>query len=250
MSEQAEQVEQATTPTMEEVIAAASKPSKPYAEYKAEAKEARPRGGVQERIDRVVKDRTEITKVAEDAISKVRAEAENAIKAATAPVAAKPAESAPTAAPAKTVEQLQAEAAEIIRRKQGWDGFYNKSQEYAKTHPDLFDSIREAGNRGIALPLDAQESIIALDNGPEVIYWLSRPENELAARRLGGLSGVRAAAEVGRISAQLELKPVPVSKAPAPGTRLSGSMTAANEGITGRTFMDYKREMKQRQRIR
>lgn len=107
-----------------------------------------------------------------------------------------------------------------------------------EAYPD-YEAVAEADDVRIAEP--GALAIMALDNGPDVTYWLG--QNKPDAERIAGLAPIQQAIEMGRISARLEaakaakaaasvsrqqapMKPVGNNQAAAPRSRTELNMEA------------------------
>lgn len=131
----------------------------------------------------------------------------------------KPAVQAAPAEPAVDPE-LMKQATAVL------DTFQSKAKQFQESHPDWTQTLVKAGERGLNLSNANQAVILQLDNGPEVAYWLAKPENEAKAREIMTLSPMKAGIELARLSVRLEVNPAQyVSGAPEPPVRLTSGAT-------------------------
>lgn len=108
-------------------------------------------------------------------------------------------------------------------RKEEFDNFLEKGRRFVAGHPDFNETLEAAHVRGLTMSEAARTAITRLAV-PEVAYWLAKPENDLAARKLMEMDDLQQVVEVGRIAERLKVSPADfVSNAPAPGVRLSGA---------------------------
>lgn len=114
-------------------------------------------------------------------------------------------------------------------RQAEFDSFSKAVTTFTAEHPDYVESINAAVKKGIVIYDPAAATIMKLE-APHIAYWLSRPENELAARRFSALDAHQQMMEVVRIDERLKtVNPKDfVSNAPPPGTRLTGSSFNGN----------------------
>lgn len=127
----------------------------------------------------------------------------------------KPAEVTPAAAPPATPQHLQV-------RKEEFDRFLEKGKTFIAGHPDFNEVLQAAHIRGLTI---SEEARIAITKKavPEVAYWLAKPENDLAARRMMEMDPFEQTIEIGRIAERLSANPSDfVSQAPPPGIKLAG----------------------------
>lgn len=149
----------------------------------------------------------------------------------------------------KVEKSLEAQKAELAKQaqeqeiRQAQDALakeWNDKLEPARErYPDFQEKGQGLLDTFAAIPQEYGEyltaTIMSLDNGPDVLYFLS--ENIEEAQRIVNLGGTRAAIALGRIDARFEVgdveeKPVPrpkVSKAPAPPPTNRGSSAALAE---------------------
>ena len=133
-------------------------------------------------------------------------------------------------------------------RKEEFDKFLEKGKAFVAGHPDFNTTLEAAHVRGLTLSEAARIAITRLAV-PEVVYWLARPENDLAARSLMGMDDLQQVVEVGRIAEKLAVSPTDfVSNAPAPGMRLTNSNTRSTVPISQLDTDDYIRMRKEQRR--
>lgn len=130
------------------------------------------------------------------------------------------------------VEQRQAPAAALTPvpeppktlevRKEEFDRFLERGKTFVAGHPDFNATLEAAHIRGLTMSEQARVAITRLA-APEVAYWLAKPENDMAARKLMEMDAGMQTVEIGKIAERLAVKPSDfVSNAPQPGTRLTG----------------------------
>jgi len=203
----------------------------------------RSRGGLQERIDTLVKDKSksaEAAQAAADAAKKAAADAEAARRAAQNGNGHQ-----------RPIQEIQAETERLREANEIIGRFHANANEYKRLHPTVIEDLHAAAARGLDMPPEAQATLLTLDNGPQVAHWLSKPENEETARRLQKLKGPRASAEIGMIAARLESRSAAfVSQAPTPGTRLTGASTSTDNFASGEKpeFSEYARRRREEKR--
>lgn len=98
--------------------------------------------------------------------------------------------------------------------------FRSQVEEFTADHPDFEDVFTEE----LPITIAMSHAIMSAENSAELAYWLGKNPDE--AKRISGLSDVRAIYELGRVSTALtadEEKPAPKVAKPAPikplGTR-------------------------------
>lgn len=147
----------------------------------------------------------------------------------------------------KTLEAQKAELAKQAQEqeiRQAQDALTKEWNDKLEPARERYPDFQEKGETLLetfaAIPQEYGEyltaTIMSLDNGPDVLYYLS--ENIAEANRIVNLGGTKAAIALGRIDAKFEAdadveeKPVPrpkVSKAPAPPPTNRGSSAALAE---------------------
>lgn len=258
-----------------EVIPAVE-PLKPLSEtvdmqdYRATRRAMRSKGGVQARFDRLTREKRELeAKVnalapVEAAAKAEAAKAEAAESPATTSEAAPPpisADRVPQASDYTDVNEYHAAIAEHaaakVARQQVIRRFRGNLEVFTAEHPEILymdwvDSLKKAAERGLDISPTGQDAIEQLDNGPELAYWLSRPENERSARYLMTMGPAQQAVEVRRMSAWLNRAPAVnpndfISKAPPPIPRLTSGNTQSTVVAENMPMQDY-RTMRRQQR--
>jgi hypothetical protein len=210
------------------------------------------RGGTQARIKQLIKEKSELeakTKEAEAKAIEAQQKADELAKKVPAE-APKPASAEPKPRPKMAeytdVEEYHAAmalwAAEQrpaptqavptptpaapapdTKRQEEFDRFLERGKAFVVSHPDFNDTLQAAHVRGLTMSEQARQAITKLA-APEVVYWLAKPENDLAARNLMRMDDFQQVIEIGKIAERLAVKPSDfVSNAPQPGTRLTGS---------------------------
>ena len=108
-------------------------------------------------------------------------------------------------------------------RQEEFDRFLERGKQFIVSHPDFNEVLQAAHVRGLTMSEQARMAITKLAV-PEVVYWLARPENDLAARTLMKMDDFQQSLEIGKIAERLTVRPSDfVSNAPAPGVRLNGT---------------------------
>lgn len=105
---------------------------------------------------------------------------------------------------AEEEEKQQVEAA----HKTIVDGYNEKVAEFKKDHEDFDDVV---GSTDIALPQGVISTIVEMENGPAVAYYISAHPEE--AKKIAGAPMLSAIAMIGKISAQLEKAAAPAAPA-------------------------------------
>jgi hypothetical protein len=135
------------------------------------------------------------------------------------------------------------------KRQEEFDRFLERGKAFVVSHPDFNDTLQAAHVRGLTMSEQAGQAITKLA-APEVVYWLAKPENDLAARNLMRMDDFQQVIEIGKIAERLAVKPSDfVSNAPQPGTRLTGSNARPQLALNEITDTDeYIRERKAQRR--
>jgi len=128
------------------------------------------------------------------------------------------------AASAITPPVTPAAPAPDTKRQEEFDRFLERGKAFVVSHPDFNDTLQAAHVRGLTMSEQARQAITKLA-APEVVYWLAKPENDLAARNLMRMDDFQQVIEIGKIAERLAVKPSDfVSNAPQPpGIRLAGN---------------------------
>lgn len=83
-------------------------------------------------------------------------------------------------------------------------GFAQRQEEFQKTCPDyeavLEDCDEDLHNAGL-------QYLVESDVGPQLAYWLAKPENQHHIKRINKLTPARMAGELGKLESQLESAP-------------------------------------------
>lgn len=116
--------------------------------------------------------------------------------------------------------------------------FEQRSQEYAKAHPD-FDQAVDTLSRSVQFHPAIVEAIGLSAHGPAVVHYLAQHLDE--ADRIARLPAHIAAVQLGRLEAQLAMpRSKPVTNAPNPTPTVSGG-SAARPGIKdGMSYEQYR----------
>ena len=249
-----------------------------------EKKQRKARGGEQARIDELVKEAADAKRTAEEATKKL-AELEAAKTTGAAAVPSPPI-AAPTNGETKVVipskqprikefdnvdvynaamalwaaaEQAKAavtppaapapENKSLAIAKDEFDKFLERGKSFMTSHPDFNDTLQAAHVRGLTMTEGARVAITRMAV-PEVIYWLAKPENDMAARALMKMDELQQIVEVGKIAQRLTPSATDfVSNAPQPGMRLTGSANADVPMSEIQDTDEYIRRRKQERRI-
>ena len=236
------------------------------------------RGGTQARIKQLIKEKSELeakTKEAEAKAAEAQQKAEELAKKVPAE-APKPISTEPKPRPKMAeytdveeyhaamalwaAEQRSAPAQAVptptpvapapdTKRQEEFDRFLERGKAFVVSHPDFNDTLQAAHVRGLTMSEQARQAITKLA-APEVVYWLAKPENDLAARNLMRMDDFQQVIEIGKIAERLAVKPSDfVSNAPQPGTRLTGSNARPELALNEITDTDeYIRQRRQQKR--
>ena len=90
--------------------------------------------------------------------------------------------------------------AEQIRIQQE---FIAKGREFIKRFPDFNESLNDAAARNLDFPAAAVDEVARMGR-PDVVYYLSRPENHPEAHALMGLADDRLRDKLHRLAARLD----------------------------------------------
>jgi len=152
-----------------------------------------------------------------------------------------PAQAVPTTTPAAPAPDT--------KRQEEFDRFLERGKAFVVSHPDFNDTLQAAHVRGLTMSEQARQAITKLA-APEVVYWLAKPENDLAARNLMRMDDFQQVIEIGKIAERLAVKPSDfVSNAPQPGTRLTGGTARPELALNEITDTDeYIRQRRQQRR--
>lgn len=225
---------------------AATPPADPAAETPGDVNSAPVKSRAQERIEELARERARLREEVEYYRSKALQPAEQTAAPQPAPTPADLLTGAPSLADCgydqdlwarKTQEhmaqQVQRIAAETVRRQASemteaqarqaaQQQFAERAEKFASTAPDFADVVLSPAAR--ITPIMA-EAIQGVPNGPEVAYHLVKSGKD---REISRLPQWQQAAEIGRISASLGVKPAPqVTKAPAPPQPVSTGASVA-----------------------
>lgn len=134
----------------------------------------------------------------------------------------------------QTRQQQEAQAARA--------NFAEKSAKIAELHADFHEVVTNP-----ALPVNQVmfDTILSLDDGPAVAYYLGTHPAEAA--KIAGLQPYAAAAALGRLEAKLaSAKPSTTTRAPAPVSTIAGnanpSVTKSLEDMTPDEFSRYRNQ--------
>lgn len=145
------------------------------------------------------------------------------------------------------------------KRKEVLGTYQERVEAFKASHED-WDAVVGAN---IEIPIGVQMAILEMDNGPEMAYFLgTHPQ---VCKDLMKMSEARAVAEIGRLSARLEVpaekeereeqkrgpdrQPV-VSKAPAPIRQLSGHATKSSVPLDQLDYSEFRKIRDQQEKSR
>jgi len=242
-----------------------------------EKKKRTKRGGAQTRIDELTREKAEADAKTAEALKAVEeAKKTPPVVEASKPVVEAPKVETPKAAPKMAeytdVDKYNADMAlwaasqvkpaevkieappaapkepEYLKvRQEEFDKFLERGKTFMVAHSDFNEVLQAAHIRGLTMSEQARAAITKLA-APEVVYWLAKPENDLAARSLMKMDDFQQALEVGKIAERLAVKPSDfVSSAPAPGIRLAGNAvtnTPLNEITDTDEYIRQRRQAK------
>jgi len=115
-------------------------------------------------------------------------------------------------------------------------------------HAD-YESVALSDDLPVSIPM--AHSIMTADNGPEVLYFLGQNVSE--AQRISKMDPVRAAMEIGRISAKLATPPPPPPRAapkPRPITPVGSNSSPAPQAPEEMTTEQYAAHMREQGRLK
>lgn len=140
-------------------------------------------------------------------------------------------------------EQARVQAAELrehlVRQEQEAQlaSFKAASKAFHESTPDYLDVLKTVDD--IQLPPAVQQMLLAVDNGPALMYELARNRSQLES--LAAMKPMAAALQIGALSANLkQTKVPPVSKAPAPIKPLGTSTPSAGKSPEDMTMAEYR----------
>lgn len=129
----------------------------------------------------------------------------------------------------KFQEQQANEVAQYLRQAQRQQqdeqltsAHVQRVADFARAVPDFADVT---DRDDVIIPDVAAEAIKNMPNSPQIVYAIGR--DETLAHRMHGMTPTQQAAFVGQLSAALMQRNPQVSKAPAPGTPVSGRSSPA-----------------------
>lgn len=132
-------------------------------------------------------------------------------------------------------------------REQKQSAFASREDKFLSEAEDYYDSLRDPSN---ALSMTMLEVAREMENGPAVLYYLSK--NQDVARNLYHLSPLVVAAELGKIEAKVTAKKgSAVSSAPDPAPKIKAANPASQkkpEDMNDAEFARYRRGVKERLR--
>lgn len=115
--------------------------------------------------------------------------------------------------------------------------FKSASKEFHKSTPDYLDVLKTVDD--IQLPPAVQQLLLAVDNGPALMYELAKDRSQL--EMLTTMKPMDVALKIGELSASLkQTKVPPVSKAPAPIKPLGTSTPSNGKSPDDMTMAEYR----------
>lgn len=116
--------------------------------------------------------------------------------------------------------------------------------------PDYDDVIAAAVASKVTVPAHLSQFVVESEKGPRLAYELAKPENREKLQQLVKLSPVRALAELGKMEAALEVKPVEkappaASKAPSPIVPIAATQTVVETDPSKMSFQQLREYRKQ-----
>jgi hypothetical protein len=154
-------------------------------------------------------------------------------------------------APAAAPTPVPAPAPVDSLRKEEFDRFLEEGKRFIQAHPDFNTRLEAAQIRGLTISDKARFEITKKAGaGLQAAYWLTDPQNDLAARTFMQLNADDQLVEIGRIIERVSAKPSDfISNAPEPGTRLSTSNVRQDVPLNEITDTDeYIRQRRQQRR--
>lgn len=147
----------------------------------------------------------------------------------------------------KISHNQQAATQEAIMQEKA-QGFNQRAADFRKNAPD-FDQVIAAVPAVLMKP-EMAETILDLDEGPQVAYHLATNLHECA--RIASLSGRQQALEIGKLAARLAAKPEPkrISSAPEPvkPIKATGSTQKRPEDMTMDEYAKWRNSQMQNRR--
>lgn len=116
------------------------------------------------------------------------------------------------------------------------ESFRSSVEAFSADHPDFEDVFTE----DLSITIAMSHAIMSADNAAELAYWLGQNPDE--ARRISGLSDVKAVYELGRISTRLgepEEEDKPKPRKPAPIKPLGGRSGEAGKDPAEMSTEEY-----------
>lgn len=164
-------------------------------------------------------------------------------------------------------QKAEAQAKAERENKAIEESWRKKCDASAKRHADFADVISDDGllkNANNVINAVADSTILELDHGAEVLYWLGLEENEAERARIMDLGPVRTAVELGKIEARIaeglkgkdngkpaDKKEPIVPRAPKPPTDLAAAKAVSDDPIEAALevgdVLAYNREMNRKE---
>lgn len=144
----------------------------------------------------------------------------------------------------QTIEAKQREQ-QLLQHRTEQD-FQAKSAQFAAQNPDYFMTIQ---NPDLRITGEMAEAIKAVDNGPELAYYLGK--NPDLAAKIASLDGRRQFLEIGRLQAEISARKPPSaeqSKAPPPIKPVGTKATVQKDPsrMTDKEFAEWRKTHKRR----
>jgi hypothetical protein len=138
---------------------------------------------------------------------------------------------------AQKTQKADAEKAETERQNRVVaEQFAARKAKFAETHPD-YEDVVERDDLQITIPM--AHTIMTDDDGPAIAYYLGQnPEQAARIAEISKTNPVKAVAELGRIAARLNSKPISTKPAPINPLR-TGAATATRKTPNEETMDEY-----------
>lgn len=135
----------------------------------------------------------------------------------------------------KQEREAQAQQQRVAEERQRQQTFASKVDKAVEKNPDYHEVV---GNPTLAITQHMAETILLLDNGPDVAYHLGRNPEE--ALRIAQMPPMAAAAALGRLEARLATPAVQTTKAPAPVPTVGGGGVTAQKSLSEMTPAEFR----------
>lgn len=140
----------------------------------------------------------------------------------------------------KTRQQVSELREHLVRQEQETQlaTFKAKSSEFHKENPDYLDVLKSVDD--IEVPPAVQQMLLAVDNGPALMYELAKNRDTFA--KMVKLPAMSVAIQIGALSAELKQRKStpPVTRAAAPLKPLGTSSPSTGKSPEDMTMAEYK----------